>query len=152
MALDTGAVIDAVRDHALTLGRFESVNGHEPVSNPQNGLTAAVWVDRIGPVALASGLAVTSARLALNVRIYTKALQEPRDAIDPEVVGAVDALMNAYSGDFTLGGLVRNVDLLGAHGIPLQAQAGYLDIGGVQYRVVTLVVPVVVSDVWSQEE
>lgn len=150
MAIDTTAILDAVVDHALRSGHFERVNKHEPAHSPGNGLTAAVWVDRVQPVAAASGLRATSARVALNLRIYAGALQEPRDAIDPAVMAAVDALMTAYSGDFDLDGLIRNVDLLGAHGQPLGAQAGYLDIQGVQYRVMTITIPCIVNDAWIQ--
>lgn len=150
MAIDTTAILNAVVDHALRSGHFERVNKHEPASSPGTGLSAAVWVDRVQPVAAASGLRATSARVALNLRIYAGALQEPRDAIDPAVTAATDALMNAYSGDFELGGLIRNIDLLGAHGQPLAAQAGYLDIQGAQYRVMTITIPCIINDAWDQ--
>lgn len=148
--MDTQAILDAVITHALTSGYFERINGHEPKSAPGKGLTAAVWADRIGPVAPASGLAATSARLVLNVRLYSPMLQEPQDAIDPTLVAAADALMAAYAGDFTLDGLVRNVDLLGAQGVPLEGQAGYLRADSTLYRVITITLPVIVNDAWSQ--
>lgn len=150
MSLDATAILSAVVSHALTLGQFEQVNGHEPISAPGNGLTAAVWAQEIGPVPSSSGLASTSARLVLNVRIYTSMLQEPADAIDPNMLTALDALMAAYSGDFELGGLVRNVDLLGQAGAALAAQAGYIELDGGTYRVYTLTLPLIVSDVWDQ--
>ena len=150
LALETLAILEAVESHAAALGRFERVNRHEPKNAPGTGLTAAIWVQSIAPAALASGLAVTAALLVVNVRIYTNMLAEPQDAIDPSMVAAVDSLMTAYSGDFTLDGLVRNVDLLGQHGTPLSAQAGYLEQDKKMFRVVTLTVPLVVNDVWSQ--
>jgi hypothetical protein len=149
-ALDINAIIDGVVSHALTLGLFERVNGHEPANPPGNGLTAAVWVDYIGPHPGASGLAATSARLVLMVRIYSSAQSEPLDAIDPAVTYATGVLMGEYSGDFDLSGAVREVDLLGQAGAPMSAQAGYLNLDGRLYRVVTLTVPVIVSDVWTQ--
>lgn len=150
MALDTLAIVNAVTSHALASGRFEHVNGHEPKSAPGHGIHAAVWVDRIEPVAQHSGLAATSARLILNVRVYTNMLADPPDAIDPNLAVAVDALMNAYSGDFTLGGLVKNVDLLGQGAQGLSAQAGYLEQDHKLYRVMTINLPVIVNDVWEQ--
>lgn len=143
-------IIDAVVSHALASGRFERVNGHEPRNPPGVGATAAVWVDLIEPARLNSGLNQTTARLVLNVRIYTSTLSEPQDAIDPAVIGAVSTLMAAYSGDFTLGGLVRNVDLLGQAGNPMAAQAGYLQQDGRLYRVMTISLPLIVNDVWGQ--
>lgn len=149
MSIDATTLIGAVRDHALTTGLFERVNGHEPKNAPGNGLTAAVWVQDIGPV-LSSGLAKTSARLALNVRIYSSMLQEPQDAIDPNIVSAVDDLFTAYSSDFELGGNVRCVDLLGMAGAPLSAQAGYLEQDKKLFRVMTITLPLIVDDAWDQ--
>lgn len=149
--LDGVALMDGVADRARRTGLFEKVNGHEPKNSPGNGLTAAVWVDTIDPIALASGLAVTSARVPVMVRIYTNMLMEPQDAIDPNIINAVSVLMGEYAGDFDLGGLVRNVDLLGQHGVPLRAQAGYLEQDKKLYRVMTITVPLIVNDVWNQE-
>jgi hypothetical protein len=53
--------------------------------------------------------------------------QEPQDAIDPNLTDALSALIAAYSGDFDLGGPVRDVDLLGAISPGLSARAGYIN-------------------------
>jgi hypothetical protein len=134
----------------MASGYFATVNGHEPKSPPTSGITCAVWVEQIGPAPGASGLVSTSTRLALYVRLYASLNQQEPDAIDPDMMTALDALMAAYSGDFTLGGLVRMVDLLGAHGEPLSARAGYLDEVGSEYRVMTIVLPLVVNDLWEE--
>jgi hypothetical protein len=151
MALDIRTILAAVESHALASGYFTAVNGHEPKSPPTSGITAAVWVEQIGPARGGSGLDSTSARLALYVRLYSSLVQEPADAIDPDLMTALDALMAAYSGDFTLGGIVRNVDLLGQFGDPLSARAGYIAEGGAEYRVMTIALPLIVNDLWDQE-
>ncbi|WP_367138851.1 MULTISPECIES: hypothetical protein [Streptomyces] len=150
MALNASSILDAIVSHAMSLGYFETVNGHEPQSPPTSGLTAAVWVEQIGPAVGASGLSATSTRLAFCVRLYTSLLQQPADAIDPQLMAALDALLAAYSGDFTLGGTVRQVDLLGAFGDPLSARAGYLIESGAEYRVMTVTLPVIVNDLWDE--
>ena len=150
MPVDTTAILAALESHAATLGHLERVNTHEPKNAPGNGLTAAIWVQQIAPLAAASGLAATSALLTVNVRLYSNMIQEPQDQIDPKMVAAVDALMNAYTGDFELGGLVRNVDLLGQFGGGLFAQAGYLEQDRKMFRVMTLTVPLVLNDAWVQ--
>lgn len=149
MALDVTTILDGVVSHALASGYFERVNQHEPKSPPGNGLSAAVWADRIEPVR-SSGLLSTSARVVFQLRIYSGMLTEPQDDIDPNVMLAVDGLMTAYSGDFSLGGNVRSVDLLGQSGTPLSAQAGYISISNNMYRVMTITLPVIVNDVWDQ--
>jgi hypothetical protein len=145
-------ILSAIVSHAYTLGYFDQVNQHEPKNkNPaMAGITAAVWVQSVAPVK-SSGLAATSGRLEFTVRIYTSMLAEPQDAIDPGVLTALDALMAAYSANFTLGGLVRKVDLLGEAGTPLSAQAGYLNQAGKLYRVIDITLPLIVNDIWAQE-
>jgi hypothetical protein len=110
-----------------------------------------VWIDRIEPARARAGLAVTSARVVFNVRIYTNMLQQPQDAIDPQVMIATDRLFELYSGDFDLGDEDRWIDLLGAtQGHPLFGQSGYINIDNVVMRVFTLTVPVIVEDAWTQ--
>jgi hypothetical protein len=111
-----------------------------------------VWVDDIRPAQGASGLSLTSIRLGLNVRIYASANAQPPDAIDPAITAAVDALMAAYTGDFTLGGAVRDVDLLGTYGDPLSARAGYLPQDNQLLRVMTITLPLICDNVWEQHE
>ena len=150
MSVDLAPLVDAAVSHALATGLFEKVNGYEPKSAPGSGLQAAVWAQSIAPTQ-SSGLASTTARVELNVRIYTDMLSEPQDAIDPRMITATSTLLTAYSGDFDLGVTgVRNVDLLGMAGVPLSAQAGYLNQDGRLFRVMTVTLPVIVSDVWDQ--
>jgi hypothetical protein len=150
MAFDYAGLVDKAVSRAKSLGLFETVNAHEPKNAPGSGLRAAVWVQALEPIT-ASGLAATSARVEINTRIYTNMLREPPDAIDPEMLAAADALIAAYSSNFDLDlAGVRGVDLLGAYGKPLSAQAGYLNQDGKLYRVITVVLPVIVNDLWPQ--
>jgi hypothetical protein len=151
MAIDSQGLIDRLASHAMTTGYFDRVNSHEPKNKPGRGLTCAIWVDRIEPARGRSGLAVTDARVVFNVRVYTNMLQNPQDAIDPSVMIAADALFEAYSGDFDLGDEDRFIDLLGmTQGHPLFSQSGYINIDNMVYRVMTLTVPVIVSNAWTQ--
>jgi hypothetical protein len=150
MALNPAPILDSVVSHAMTLGLFERVNQHEPKNAPGNGLTCAVWVQYLGPVRGGSGLAVTSGRLELQVRLFSHMMQEPQDAIDPALLDACAQLMGAYSGDFDLGGSVRAVDLLGQAGAPLEARAGYIEQDRKLFRVLDITVPILVNDVWGQ--
>ena len=81
MAFDAAAVSSLfahVQSAALTLGIFDSVNTHEPLSAPGNGVHAAVWVDSIVPVGRASGLSATSGVVTLMFRCYSSAIQKER--------------------------------------------------------------------------
>lgn len=150
--LTISRVLNAVTSHAAATGLFEAVNGHEPTSAPtRGGLTCAVWGTRVGPARAMSGLDVTTARVVLTLRVFASMRQEPQDGIDPQVIDAVDALMAAYTGHFALGGLIRNVDLLGSGGIALEAELGYVEQDGAVYRAATITLPLIVNDAWDQE-
>jgi hypothetical protein len=151
MGIGSQDLIDRLASHAAATGYFDKVNQHEPKSKPGRGITGAVWIDRIEPARGRSGLTSTTVRVVFNVRIYTNMLQQPQDAIDPNVMEAADALFAAYTGDFSLGAETRFIDLLGmTQGHELFCQSGYINIDNMVYRVLTLTVPVIVEDAWTQ--
>jgi hypothetical protein len=143
-------IFNALVSHGMSTGLFERVNQHEPKNAPGNGLTMAVWLDRVTHASGSSGLNNTTGLLVFSVRVFSNMVAEPQDDIDPTLLTAIDALFTAYSGDFELGGLVRDVDLMGQHGAPLEAAFGYVPIDNKMYRVGTIVVPLVVNDAWAQ--
>ncbi|MCT2591148.1 hypothetical protein LHJ74_14735 [Streptomyces sp. N2-109] len=149
MSLDLRDLLSRAQSHAAALGHFERINTHEPKNPPGYGLSAAIWVQRVTPVRT-SGLTSTTVRVELGVRLYSPVDVGDPDGIDPNLIAAADALMAAYSGDFELGGAVRQVDLLGAHGEPMDAQAGYLEQDGTTFRVITIALPLVINDLWEQ--
>jgi hypothetical protein len=135
---------------AKKLGVFESVITHEPKSKPVSLPACAVWTQQLVPVAAVSGLAATSGRLELRARIYLNFLSKPEDRIDLDLVRFTSLLFGAYTGGFTLGGQVMEVDLLGAHGASLSATAGYIDHDSTMFRVMECTVPVIITDLWTQ--
>ncbi len=145
------ASFDAVVGYALASGRFDAVNQHEPKNSPGNGLTCAVWVQRIRPIK-GSGLAATSGVLLLAARIYTNFKQQPYDMIDPNMTAATTDLMGALTADFELESVpdVRNIDLIGTYGQALEAQAGYIDIDRSLFRIMTIQVPIIINDMFIQ--
>ncbi len=150
MSLNTAAVFNKIQSHLLATGLFLRVNTHEPKSAPKEGLTAALWADRIIPAPEGSGLQATTAVTVYMIRIYSNMLAQPQDAIDPAVVTATDVVMTDLSGDFELGGNARNIDLLGQTGITLSAQAGYVTIDNTMFRVIDITVPCIINDAWTQ--
>lgn len=139
----------AVRSRVLATGLFETVGG-DLTHMPGQGLRAAVWLDYGEPIREASGLASVTIRMDLFIRMYGPVHSQPLDEIDPTMLRALDALGKAYVGGFTLDGLVRNVDIFGAHGRRMSWKAGYLDVQEGTCRVLTLTLPLVVNDVWDE--
>lgn len=149
MTFDPEAVQDVIVSHAKKLGVFDRVHAHEPKSAPGKGYTCAIWADHIEPLS-SSGLAATSCRVNYSIRVYGNMTKEPQDAIDREILLAVSKLMAAYSGDFTFENEARHIDLLGAYGPALSAQAGYLNQDNRLYRVMTITLPIIFDDVFEQ--
>lgn len=135
--------------YVKALGVVESVNGGELRHMIGRGLRAALWFERIEPVPEVSGLEFVTVRLEMKIRIFGNVQEEPSDQVEPEMLEAVDAVMNAFATGYTLEGEVRDVDLYGAHGQRFSAQAGYLDLQEGTCRVETITVPFMVNDVWQ---
>jgi hypothetical protein len=150
--IDIDTILDGITSHALASGWFERVNVRtgEPKNAPGSGLTVAVWAQAVDPIPQRSGLSSTTSRVELMERIYSNMLQEPVDMIDPNVIKATDVLCTAYSGDFTLNGSIAEIDLLGAYGTPMRAQAGYVTINQTMFRCMDITLPLIVNDLWTQ--
>lgn len=149
MALNISGLLDAVATHASEIGQFDVVNRHETKRAPGQGITASIWVNNVNPIQT-SGLATTTTRIEFMVRIYFSSTRQPYDDNDMLLTQALDALFAAYINNFTLGGLVRHVDVFGAYGQGLHARAGYINQDGHEFRVFSISLPVLVDDLWTQ--
>lgn len=153
-------ILDAIVSEFQRVGYFDKVNTHEPKRKPARGLIAAVWPQTIRPLSEASGLDSSSALVVFMGRIYKNITMKttsanagmPEDAIDLYMLEVTSRLIRMFSADFTFSGAIRNIDLLGAFGVELAAQAGYLDQDGAKFRIMDLTIPCVVNDVWPQAE
>lgn len=149
MSLDALALQKALVTHAKALGIFDRVIGHDPKNSPGTGLTASVICSQIS-ARPSTGLSRSSALVVFMVRIMTPLKQNPLDDIDPVMLGATDKLVNSLMGAFTLGGLVRAVDIRGMAGTPLVCNYGHVEIGGTLYRVGDVTIPLICNDVWIE--
>lgn len=152
--LDAAAMQQALASHASALGVFDSVALHEPRQRPNGQMHVALWLNTITPIP-ASGLDAVSVRLEWLLRMYTPGEQEPQDEIDATVLTATDRLVSSLCSDFDLDdhltdGVVRMIDVLGAHGPGLASQAGWARWSDGTSRVVTVTIPVIVNDVWQE--
>lgn len=154
MAFDAAAVAalyDQLVSHAEKLGTFDAgVNPEEPWSAPNQGVWCAFAAPAIAPTGAASGLAAVSGRLEFKAVIGTSANVRPAGRADKTILAAAAGLLAEYSGAFSLGGTVRNVDLLGAHGTPLSGQPAFMSIGEHTFRVYEITLPVIVNDLWNE--
>lgn len=155
MATDRlGPILEEAFDKLVSVaaasGYFARTMSYEPKSAPTDGLTFACWLGQIQPIAPRSGLAVTSARAEIVCRIYSNMLAEPQDQIDIDLAKAGSYMLSELSGDFGIAGAY--IDLLGAHGDPLQLGTGYVDLDKVMFRVADFPTPFIADDVYDQAE
>ncbi len=150
MAFGAQTLFNKIESHAKASGLFDSVNTHEPKSAPGGKLHCAIYVSTLRPMPLGSGLASTTGVVTIMARIYLPMIREPQDKIDPTIVAAADTLMSKYSGDFSLGGNVKNIDLLGQTGESLEARGGYITIDKTTFRTMDITIPIIVNDVYTQ--
>lgn len=152
MSVDITELFNQLVSMASASGLFAQVNGHEPASPAQTGVTSATWFNKVGPAEGASGLSATAARVEFVQRLYLPIPSAGnRDLVDPELAGAAMTMIGLLSADFELGGEIFATDLLGAWGAPLAGKAAYLDQGGGQWsRIVDIVIPFVLDAVWAQ--
>lgn len=145
------SILNSIVSYALESGRFDSVNEHEPKNVPPTEVAFAVWVQNVKSIR-GSGQASTSGCLTLNGRIYMNFRSQPFDYIDPKITAAAADLMGLFNGNFQFGGIadIRNVDILGTYGTPLSATAGYVEIDRTVFRVMTIVLSIVINDMWIQ--
>lgn len=145
-------ILDAVVSDVKLSGYFRTVSEGEPKRAPGQGLTAAVWMQRMFGVGVLSGLNTTSGVLVFNVRIYSNMLAEPQDEIDRKMTRAASNVMRRWHDDFDfeMPTLIRNVDLLGITQVQLDCNAGYLEIDRKMFRIYDITLPVIVNDIWTQ--
>lgn len=149
--LPTAAIIAAVESVLQVTGLFDQVNAHDATSPVGSELTAAVWPQEIDPAAEESGLDGVAAVFLLYVRLYYPARSEPLDMVEVTLSNAVDTVIDAFIGGFTLGGLIKNIDIFGkTSGPKLRAQYGFVSMSGAWYRCATITVPCVVNDPWAE--
>ena len=150
MSLGSQTVFNALQSHAQATGLFAKVNTVEPKAAPTGRAHMALYVAAIKAAGGLSGLNSSSAVLVIMGRIYLPFLQEPADAIDPEITAATDQIMEDLSADFELGGAAFAVDLLGMAGQPLEARAGYITVDQTPFRSMDITIPVIISNAFTQ--
>lgn len=143
--------VDKIMSVMGASGYFASFDSVEPKSAPAAaGMHGATWIENLAPIPQRSGLPVTSCRVEMMCRIYRGMLTEPQSTIDTELAAAASYLLAQFTGDFGIAGAW--IDLLGAHGDPLAAQAGYVDLDETIFRIMDITVPFIADDVFDQGE
>ena len=145
-AAAASALFSALKSHAMSLGIFgRRVITHAPLSTPGAGLSCYIELGPAVPVT-SSGLAAVSIEVTFLVHILAPLNAKPVDEVEADILGATAVLLNAYAGDFTLGGLVREVSIFSG----LKADPAYVLFEGAPFRAQEITLPVIINDAWAE--
>ena len=140
MPFDVTNTMRAIQSHLAAAGYFRHVQIGEPKAAPSQRFTAAIFMEAIEPHDIP--LATICALYKMVVRVYDNMTHEPQEDVELEMSIVVDKVMNDLSGDFTLGGTVRGIDVS-----QLRTQWSYLDVDRTMYRIADISIPIIVNDV-----
>jgi hypothetical protein len=145
MAFAIRDTLVALEGHLEASGYFGKVQVGEFKSAPDEVFAASVWL--VGASAYQVYLDGGSAEVhTVNVRIYRRLFSESESEIEYDIAQAVSQTMSDFSGEFDLGGTIRNIDIGGIAGASLSVDFGHLDVGGTLFRVADITVPMLVDD------
>lgn len=148
MSLDTKAIMSKLATIGLASGLFVKVSKYEPRGQPGNRVTLSLISGPLRPIT-SSGLNNASLRWQIDGRVYMPMNTEPAGDLDVVLTAAAAKYMEALCGQFTLGGLIRCIDVFGSDGEPLSATPGYIDHNDKLYRVITLEIPLLINEQWT---
>jgi len=143
-AADAEDLFSKIRSIAKGLAVFPAVIGHDPENAPPAGMSCSIMLGPVKPVT-SSGLDSVSCQVTLMVHVWNFASKRPLDDVDPQVLAATCSLMGAFAGGFTLGETVREVDLFA-----MDAQPGYVNFEGKEFRTVAIAVPIEINDLFEE--
>ncbi len=155
-------ILAMVRSIPKKLGTFDTVEGHEPLNAPGNGLHCFSWAGPVRCVGGESGLGSAAIMASFFVRIQTlaagpKAKGVNLNDIDRKLLHGTGVLFDAYIKHFRLTDhagvpLVRRIDIFGAYGAGLRMDPGYLNSDGNIFRVGVITLPLVLNDEYDEAE
>jgi hypothetical protein len=142
------AIQKALATHVKALGGIERVQEFDPTNAPGKGITACL-VAMSGDPRPPTGLAASALKLVWTVRFLMPPSQ-PLGSVDPKLMGKAGNLITRLAADLTLGGLARVIDLRGMAGTSIEVRFGWVEIGGTLYRLLDVIVPLIINDVFPE--
>jgi hypothetical protein len=148
VSLDPGPILKRLSSIAMATGKFASTNRYEPRGQPANGCTLVLLSGPMTPIK-SSGMNRVSLRWQIDGQIYLPLHKGPPEQIDELISDAAADYLERLCAQFTLGGLVRCVDVHGMDGAQLAATPGYIEHSGKHYRCCQLMIPLLINETWT---
>lgn len=107
-------------------------------------VAAAVWFVSWLPTLT---LATSVEGFILNVRLHVDAFAKPQEEHELALTDTFSEFTTDIQQDYTLGGVVREIDIAGQFTDGMSAEAGRITLSDKMYRIIDITVPVIVNDV-----
>ena len=126
-------------------GYLSSSQIGEPKSPPQAGEqpSGSIFMQNVAIAEISLDGSTTEVHTVM-VRIYKHMFSEPEEQIEFRLAELIASIVSDLLGDADLGSEVRNISV-GQHGASISAVWGYLEVGGVNFRIVDLQIPLIVD-------
>ncbi len=142
----------AIKDTLVTVEGFLQASGYfqktqvgEPKSPPREDLSVSVFMANVAldRLFLDGG---TGESHVVTVRIYKNMLSEPQENIEYDLAQVISQVTSDFLGDADLGSTIMTIDAGGIYGTAIRVDWGYLDVGGIMYRIADITLPLIVND------
>lgn len=147
MAFDISNTLHAVKTYIQDLGLFQSVQIGEPKGALPQGFHAACFMTSVGITSVYVG-GETRESHVIMLRIYKDMLAEqsdPQSNLETEIAVVVSKLMANLLGDTDLESSIMSIDAAGMDGTSMAGSYGYIELGGVIYRICDVTIPLIVN-------
>jgi hypothetical protein len=147
MAFDISNTLHAVETYVQDLGLFQSVQIGEPKAPLPQGFHAVCFMQSVGITSVYIGGETRESHVVM-LRIYRDMLAEqsdPQITLETEIAVVVSKLMANLLGDTDLESSIMSIDAAGMDGTSMAAAYGYIELGGVIYRICDITVPMIVN-------
>jgi hypothetical protein len=152
MVLNTNATLQAIASHLSASGAAQPAGEDGFIGDPKSPPNAQP--DGRYPVSVRNSSARVE-ELALNgsskeqhVVIITAygAFLDADGTVETKLYDAMNRIMAKLTADADLGGNIRHIDVAGILGVKMGAEWGYKEIGGTEFRVIELTLPLYIDD------
>ena len=147
MAFDISSTLHAVKTYVQDSGLFQSVQIGEPKGALPQGFHAACFMTSVGVTSIYVGGDTRESHVVM-LRIYKDMLSEqsePQINLETEIAVVVSKLMANLLGDTDLESSIMSIDAAGMDGTSMAAAYGYIELGGVIYRICDITIPFIVN-------
>jgi len=122
---------------------FRTVLIGEPKTTVESD-AVALWAD--SSTVVSSTLVSPIVRHLVTLRCYVNEFAEEAELVEIRVNSLLHNVIATFTGEYSLDGSIRAIDIAGMYGESLNVRLGYADLSGTIYRIADVSLPMIVDD------